>query len=189
MQRKIFLTLVLMLTLCKLHAKDKQPSTQPLSLKIGYTSVEYICQFLPEVKAVASECASFEKQLKNKIEASLAGLQQKVQAFQQGSEAMTEAARNQKKIELQQLQAGFDRLRIESQEKLDNKQADLLKPIYDKVVSAISKVAKEHGYTHVLNASVGGMPVLLYVDEEHHISDRVLKKLGIDVDKAKNAKQ
>jgi outer membrane protein len=189
MQKKIFLTLVLMLTLCQGYAKDKRLSTQPLPVKIGYASMEYIFQFLPEVKAITSEYASFEKQLKNKIAANLAGIQQKLQAFEQGSEAMTEEVRNQKQVELQQLKESFGRLQIESQEKLQNKQINLFEPVYEKINSAISKVVEEDGYTHILNSSVVGMPVLLYVSEEYHISDRVLKKLGIDLDKAKDTKQ
>lgn len=188
MQKRIFLALALMLSLCKLYAKDKRPGTQSPSIKIGYASMEYIFRFLPEVKAIASECASLEKQLRSKVEASLAGYYQKEQAFKQGRDTMTEAVRNQKQLELQQLRGDCERLQLEFQDKLESKHIDLLKPVYEKVSNAIEKVAEEDGYTHILSASVGGMPILLYVSEEHHISDRVLKKLGVDPDKAKNKK-
>ncbi|MCU0318012.1 MAG: OmpH family outer membrane protein [Amoebophilaceae bacterium] len=188
MQKKVLLALALTLSLCKLHAENKRSVTQSPPIKIGYTSVDYIFRFLPEVKTIASECASLEKQLRSKVEASLAGYYQKEKAFKQDRDAMTEAVRNQKQLELQQLRGDCERLQLEFQEKLDSKHIDLLKPVYEKVTNAIQQVAEEDGYTHILNANMGGMPVLLYVSEEHHISDRVLKKLGVYPDKAKGTK-
>ncbi|HAN49662.1 MAG TPA: outer membrane chaperone Skp [Amoebophilaceae bacterium] len=189
MQKKLFLTLALMLSLCKLYAKEKSSHIQPPPLKIGYTSVEYILGFLPETKAIKSEYTSLEKQLKNQLEARVGDFQQKVQAFQQGYEAMTEAVRNQKQLELQKLQGSLEQLQLESQEKLTSKQTNLLKPVYEKITNTIAQVAKENGYTHVLDNNVGGIPILLYADAEHDISDLVLKKLGIDPDKPEGKKK
>lgn len=186
MQKRSFLILVLLLSLFNVYAKEKSTNIpQSPSLKIGYTNVEYILGFLPETKMIASEYASFEKQLANHLEAKIEAFQKQVHAFEQGRESMTEAAKNQKQLELQQLQGSIKQFQLELQEKSDNKQMDLLKPVYDKIMNAIQQVAKENGYTHVLNPNVGNIPVLLYVDEAHNISDWVLRKLGIDPDAAK----
>lgn len=184
MQKKIFLTLALILSLFKLYAKEKSPA----SLKIGYADVEYIIDLLPETKTIKSEFASFEKQLQKQLETRIGEFQQKAEAFQQGQEAMTEAVRNKKTLELQQLQRTLEQLQLEVQEKLASKRINLIKPIYDKIAHATKQVAKRNGYTHVLNASVGGFSVLLYADESDNIADRVLKELGIDLAKAKNKK-
>jgi outer membrane protein len=181
MQKRSFLILVLLLNLFKLQAKEKLPNIpQSPSFKIGYANVEYISGFLPETKMIASEYASFEKQLKSQLEAKIEAFEKQVHAFEQGYKSMTEAVQNQKKLELQQLQGSIEQFQLELREKADNKQSDLLKPIYDKILNAIQQVAKENGYTHVLNFNVGNVPLLLYVDEAHNISDWVLKKLGID---------
>lgn len=188
MQKKMFLTLALILSLFQLYAKGKSPRIQPSSLNIGYTNVEYILGFLPETKAIEAEYTSFESQLKNQLDARVKEFQQKVQGFQQGYEAMTEAVRNKKQLELQQLQGGLEQFQLELQEKLASRHNNLLKPVYEKITKAIEQVAKENGYTHVFNANVGSIPVLLYVDEEHNISDRVLAKLNIDPAKVKSNK-
>jgi|688.fasta_scaffold319263_2 outer membrane protein len=186
MQKRSFLILVLLLSLFKVYAKEKLPNIpQSSPLKIGYTNVEYILGLLPEAKMIASEYASFEKQLNNQLIAKIEAFQKQADAFEQGKEVMTEAARNQKKIELQQLEGSIRQFQLELQEKSDNKRNDLLRPIYDKIINAIQQVAKENGYTHVLNTNVGNMPVLLYADEAHNISDWVLKNLGIDPDATK----
>ena len=185
MQKKMFLTLILTALLFSAEAQEALPPTQPSPLKIGYTNVEYILSFLPETKKIESEYVSFENQLKNQLAAKLEEFQQKVQTVQQGLEAMTEAVRNQKQLELQQLQKNFEQLQLDAQEKLANKHSSLLKPVYEKIQSKIEEVAKENGYTHVFNAKTGGIPVLLYASEEHNISDQVLKKLGVSPDKGK----
>ena len=96
------------------------------------------------------------------------------------NETMTEPARNKKQQELQQQQMRIQQEEMEAQEKLASKHTNLLKPIYEKIQNKIEQVAKENGYTHVFNANVGGMPVLLYAGEEHNISTLVLKKLGVN---------
>jgi outer membrane protein len=54
-----------------------------------------------------------------------------------------------------------------------------MEPVYKKVGKAIEDVAKENGYTFVLNQQIGGLDVILYGDEKNDVSDLVLKKLGV----------
>ena len=185
MKKSLFLTLGLTALLCSVKAQETVAHAQAIPLKIGYTNVEYMLGLLPETKKIESECKSFEKQLRNQFEAQLGEYQQKAQAFEQGYATMTEAVRNQKQKELQQLREDLDQLQLEAQEKLVNKRNSLFMPIYDKITSTIEQVAKENGYTHVFNANTGGIPVLLYVSEEHNISALVLKKLGVSPDEHK----
>ncbi|MDX1629935.1 MAG: OmpH family outer membrane protein, partial [Fulvivirga sp.] len=54
-----------------------------------------------------------------------------------------------------------------------------MEPIYSKVGNTIEAVAKENGYTYILNGNVGGVDVVLYADDKNDVSDLVLKKMGI----------
>lgn len=54
-----------------------------------------------------------------------------------------------------------------------------MQPVYTKVGKAIEDVAKENGYTFILNQQIGGLDVILYGDEKNDVSDLVLKKLGV----------
>ena len=164
------------------------PAPTP-SMKIGYVDLDYVFSFLPEIKKVESECASFEKQLQNQLEAKIREFQQKLQDLQQGYETMDEPVRNQKQQELQELEKNLKRLQLESQEKLMSKRNSLLSPIDAKIRSTIKQIAEENGYIYILNASLGGMPVILYVVEEHNISDLILKKLGVSPEKEKDSKE
>lgn len=83
MKCKLLATLTLILLVFHLNAQDKP-------LKIGYTNVEYILSLLPEAKRIESELKTFEKQLKNQLEAKMANFQEKLEAFQKGHATMTE---------------------------------------------------------------------------------------------------
>ncbi len=189
MKKRSFLILTLTSIWFHLYAQDQALPTQEKPLKIGYTNIEYILGFLPEARGVESECKSFEKQLENQLEAKVGEFQQKVQAFQQGYETMTEAVRNQKQIDLQRSQGNIEQLQLEAQEKLAHKRTSLIQPIYARVQKAIRQVAEENGYTHVFNADIGAMPILLYAGEEYNISHLVLTKLEVNTANPKGKKK
>jgi outer membrane protein len=52
-------------------------------------------------------------------------------------------------------------------------------PVYQKVGKAIEDVAKENGFSLILNNQISGLDVILYGDEKLDVSDLVLKKLGV----------
>ena len=54
-----------------------------------------------------------------------------------------------------------------------------MEPVYKKVGKGIEDVAKENGFTFILNQQIGGLDVILYGDDKMDISDLVLKKLGV----------
>jgi len=173
MRNRILLILTFFSAISYLQAAEKP-------LKVGYVKLDYILESMPETKQVEIDLKAFELQLRNQMQQKLSVLQEKAQAFQQGHATMTDAVKNQKEAELQQLYGEFENLQMESQSSLGNKQAELYKPIYEKVQKTIELVAKENKYTHVLNADTVGLHIVLYGDQEYDISNLVLKKLGID---------
>lgn len=144
--------------------------------KIGFVSTDYVLAQMPEAKQIQSELQAYEKQLSNKIQATIQGYQQQLQAYQQGAATMTEEARKAKEEELTKLQQQIQQDQQEAQQNLQKKQGELVQPALTKIQEAINKVAKANQYTHVLSPEV-----VLYVEneEEANLSDRVLKEMGI----------
>ena len=186
MQKILSLTLALMLGVSHLSAKEKSNTAQQLPLKIGYVNLGYIVEALPETKSIVSECTILRKQLKKQIEIKVEDYNKKIQAFRKDYQTMDETTRNQKVSEFQQLEESLGRLELELQEKVENKRNSLLQPVYGKIQNAIAQIAQENGYTYVLCNNIGSMPILVYGDETHNISNRVLRKLGVDPDKAED---
>ena len=79
------------------------------------------------------------------------------------------AAKHQEIVDLQQQRFGVGG-------DLDRKRAELLKPVQDRVYSAIERVANEKGYAFVFDRS-GNSPVL-YANAKYDITSLVLEMLG-----------
>lgn len=148
--------------------------------KIGYADWEYIMGQLPAVKAIEAELKTHNAQLENQLKAKYEDIQAKYKAYQNMPANTPDPIKADKERELTSLQENFQKFQQEAQTSLQKKSAELYDPIYKKIGAATEEVAKENGYSFIMNPRlVNGGDVLLYVDEKFNISDLVLKKLGI----------
>ena len=149
-------------------------------LKIGYTNVEYILTFLPETKQVQSEVSAYGTQLQNQLQSKITDFQSKADVFQKSAATMTDLIRADKQEELQNLQASIQKFQTEAQTSIAQREADLFKPLFEKISNAIIVVSERENFTHVFSAGVPGVDVLLYAKPTDDISNLVLAELGID---------
>ncbi len=167
------LLLVLALTFTGLAAQAQS------TMKIGYADVDYILSQMPEAKQVESELQTHNTQLQNQLQAKYQEYQQKLQSYQQSAASMVDAIRQEKETELAQLEQRIQKFQQDAQTSIQKKSSALMEPLYAKVGNTIETVAKENGYTYILNGNVGGVDVVLYADAKNDVSDLVLKKMGI----------
>jgi outer membrane protein len=80
-------------------------------------------------------------------------LQSKSQAYQAARATMTDAVRGAKESELNDLNKRLQDYSNDAKQKVDAKRDELGKPIIDKARAAVAQVAKEKGYTYVINSS------------------------------------
>jgi outer membrane protein len=158
-----------------------QAQTQTASTKIGYADVDYIFGQMPDAKRIDAELKSLQTQLKNQIDSKVQEFQKKLADYNEAvkGNSMPDAVRANTERELQQLQQNIEKLQQDAQTNLQSKQVQLMQPVYEKVGNTIEVVAKENGYSLILNTIVGGIDVVLYGDKTNDVSDLVLKKLGI----------
>ena len=152
---------------------------QTASTKIGYADIDYIIGQLPESKAIEAELKSTQTQLKNQIDAKYAEFQKKLADYNANLNTMLDAVRQNTERELTQMQQNIEKLQADAQTTIQTKQTQLLDPVYKKVGKGIEDVAKENGFTFILNQQIQGLDVILYGDEKMDVSDLVLKKLGV----------
>ena len=171
--KKIILSLFIIINISsfKLVSQD---------LKIGYTNVEYILTFLPETKQVQSEVSAYGTQLQNQLQSKITDFQSKADVFQKSAATMTDLIRADKQEELQNLQASIQKFQTEAQTSIAQREADLFKPLFEKISNAINVVSERENFTHVFSAGVPGVDVLLYAKPTDDISNLVLAELGID---------
>lgn len=148
---------------------------QAQALKIGYTNTDYILSRLPETKQIESDLKTHRNQLGAQLKSKQEEFERKYQSFIDGQATMTDVVKNDVQTELQALQESIQKFAAEAEKSMQNKQVQLLAPVYEKIDGGIKEVAKEHGYSHVFSQGV-----LLYATEEFDISDLVLTKLGVE---------
>src|SRR5687767_4193088 len=156
-----------------------QAQTPTASSKIGFADVDYIFSQMPEAKQIDTELKSTQTQLKTQIDSKTQEFQKKLADYQANAGTMLDAVRVNTERELQQLQQNLEKLQQDAQTSIQNKHNQLMEPVFKKVGKAIEETAKENGYSFILSQQIGGLDVILYGDENHDISDLVLKKLGV----------
>ena len=170
---KLPLMLIGLMAAISLHAQTLSEQ------KIGHADWEYIFSQLPAYKTIESELKSYEAQLQNQVKAKTEEFNIKYKAYLELPANTPEAIRKDKESELAYLQENLQRFHQDAQASIQKKQNELIAPDFAKVGNASQEVAKENGFTYILNPRMlGGGDLLLFTDEKYNISDLVLKKLG-----------
>lgn len=146
--------------------------------QFGYINSQEIISLMPEVQEANSNLETYSTQLQKRAEQMYKALETKAATLQQKKES-GDISPKQMEVELATLQQEEQKLaefQSQSQGQIQNKQAELLQPILEKVQKAIDEVADEKGYQMVFDASQG---VILYADDNTDISAQVKAKLGL----------
>ncbi len=120
--------------------------------KIGYISVENVLSLMPEVSKFDSILSRYQADSINPQYASLIQTYQyKDSMYKDTLKPPPPAVKKQLEEELPQLINTIQNWQQIVNQAMEAKQNELLAPLYRKIYEAIRAVAKEKGYTHVLN--------------------------------------
>jgi len=145
--------------------------------KIGHINSNDLLSAMPERTAVQKDLEEYAGQLKVTLDAMRKEYETKVGEFQAKQEVMTDVIKDNKIKEITDLEKRIGEFQQTAEADLQKKEQALLQPIIDKAKTAIDDVAKENGYTYILDSSVG---VVLYSVEGDDILPKVKTKLGIN---------
>lgn len=145
--------------------------------KIGHINSNDLLSAMPERNDIQKELEDHANQLRATLEAMRKEYETKVAEFQTKQDVMTDVIKKSKVKEITDLEARITEFQQTAEADLQKKEQDLLTPVIDKAKEAINTVAKENGYTYILDTSVGA--VLFSVDSDD-ILPAVKKKLGIE---------
>ena len=147
-----------------------------IAQKVGYLDAQTILLDMPGTKLAKSKLETLGKQLEKDIVAKEERLQKKLLDAQQKQErgelspAQIQALEQELGKEGQELQQA----RTKAQQDLLAKENELMAPELEKLKKAIEDVAKEGGYSYVLDAAA-----LLFAEEGQDLSAKVKAKLGM----------
>ena len=145
--------------------------------KIGHINSNDLLSAMPERTEVQKDLEEYAGQLKVTLDAMRKEYETKVGEFQAKQDVMTDIIKETKIREITDLEKRITEFQQTAEADLQKKEQTLLQPIIDKAKTAINDVAKENGYTYVLDSSVG---VVLYSVEGDDILPKVKTKLGIE---------
>ena len=142
--------------------------------KIGYINTEELIGSMPEAEKANSELQEYQAALQQQYQSYYAELNELDSLFARDSAKMNKATKDLKRNDMIALYQKVQGWQQTSQQKMGEKQQELLGPIQKKAIENIKLVAKENGYAYILEAGT-----LLVSPPADDILPLVKKKLGI----------
>jgi outer membrane protein len=122
-------------------------------VKIGYVAMDQVVPLLPEYKTAQTVVNTFQQGWIDQINKLGTEYQNKAKEYETKRTTMTDAARTVAESELSDLQKRANEMQTKAQQEVSAKGEEQMIPLINKVKTAINAVAKEKGYTYVLNTS------------------------------------
>ncbi|MGC8803528.1 MAG: OmpH family outer membrane protein [Bacteroidales bacterium] len=146
-------------------------------LKIGHINTQELLQAMPETDSAQLKLEKMQKELQSQLEVMQVELNNKYQDYLSKRDSYSELVRQTKEDELQNIQQRIQQFAQNADQDLQKKRSELYKPILDKANKAIEEVAKENGFTYILDLSSG--VVLFHSDSSLDILPLVKAKLKL----------
>ncbi|MCE4564157.1 OmpH family outer membrane protein [Maribellus sp. CM-23] len=149
------------------------------TLKFGHIDLQGLIQVMPERTAAEEEFNKFQAELEEILGDMQNQLQTKYAEFEQLGADASEIKKNAKVAEVQDIQQRIQNYQVTAQQQLQQKQGELLQPVFDKAEKAIEEVAKEKGLIYVFDAGVANRTILYKSNQSLDLLPLVKAKLGI----------
>lgn len=169
--KRICITIVVIIGLTALATKSSAQST----LKIGHLNVNEVIESLPERDSAVVVLEKETNEYKAVFEEMQVEYNNLVEDYQKKVGSYSDLMRQTKEADLVDKQkriADFEQMATST---LQQRNQELIQPIYDKVMKAIGSVANEQSYTYILDLSRGG--VVFMSKDSNDVTQLVLARL------------
>lgn len=155
------------------------PATDNVAIgkeKIGYLNSALLLEADPEAKAIEKKLETLFKGKEAELENLGKSAQNKMQSYQENAHLLNETERKSREEELIGLDQQLQKMQYDASNEMERKRQELLAPVLKKMDKAVKQVAKENGYTYVLDPSAGG---IVFADTTRDLLPLVKAKLGL----------
>ncbi|MEJ5302007.1 MAG: OmpH family outer membrane protein [Bacteroidales bacterium] len=155
--------------------------------KFAYVDSEYILQNIPEYNDALAQIDELSVQWQQELEAKFSAIDKMYKDYQSESVLLPEEMKRKREdaiIKAEKDAKELQKKRFGKDGDLFKKRQELVKPIQDKVYSAIEAVAKARNLAMVFDKA-GGVTVM-WADAKYDISDDVLEEMGYSFNTRKN---
>lgn len=150
------------------------------SQKYAYIDSEYILSNMPDYEEAQAELDRIAIEWQNEIEAQFRSIDSMYKKYQVEAITLPEKMKKSREdaiIAAEQAVKNLQKKRFGKDGDLQKKREELVKPIQDRVFTAINDYAKDRGYAFVFD--VAGDMTIVYADPKWDINEAVMQKLGI----------
>ncbi|RQO30127.1 hypothetical protein DBR32_11105 [Taibaiella sp. KBW10] len=141
--------------------------------KIGYVNANELLATMPEMVKANKDLEAYAKTFEDTYKTMGTELQTKFEAYNKTGKTLTDAVREAKESEIAALQKRVSEYEQSSQDKIEAKRNELVKPVLDKAQKAIKEYAAANGYDYILNAES-----VLFAKDSDNVTPQLKTKLG-----------
>lgn len=156
-------------------AADTAAPAPAAAFKLGYVDVQ---KAVGNLEAGKSAKAALEKEFNAKkaaLEKQQGDLQKEVEQFEKKAAILNDAAKEQKRQELQKKYMEFQKGYGESQMELQKREREVFKPVLDELRAVIESFGKEKGFTLIVEKNDGAV---LYAASGEDLTDAVVERFN-----------
>jgi outer membrane protein len=147
--------------------------------KVGTIDSDYVLSKMPGMAQAEDSLKVYREKLESQLAEKAAKYQEVFKAAEAVFDSLSDEAKLAKQEELATLENDVNNFRRNGSQLIELKQDQLLRPLYQKIGETVSTVAKQLGYTQILNISNNNS--IAYINPEFDISQKVLVMMGISV--------
>jgi len=145
--------------------------------KFGHINSAELLNEMPDIKSADAELQTYQSQLENQLKTMTEDYQKKVQDYYAKEALLADAVKQSKAQEISDLELRIQEFQMSAQQSMEQKKEELYNPILEKAENAIKAIAKEKGYSYVLDTSPGSG--VLYAIDSEDMMGIVKGKLGL----------
>lgn len=120
--------------------------------KVAHVDTQEVMSKYPAMLDAQKQFEQVSKTYQKELEDMVAALQKKAQGYDAEAESQDDATNEARMKEINGMEKSIRDYQTDASKQLEEKQKQMLAPIYDKVKAAISKVGKAKGFQYVLDA-------------------------------------
>lgn len=147
----------------------------------AFIDSDYILKNVPEYTEAKEKLDKITERWTKEIEDRYAVVKTKKDNYQREEVLLPKEEKEKRKQEIEKLEKEaieLQTMHFGSNGDYFQKRQELIKPIQDRIFTAMKKLAKKEGYSFVFDKA--NQSNLIYADKEYDISDDVLEEMGIN---------
>lgn len=148
--------------------------------KYACVNTDYILRSMPEYTQALNKVNRYIEEWQQELSNKQQEIDELRQQYQQEAYLLPDNLKQRRQDEIHNKETELrtlQRQRFGAGGDLEQKRAEMLKPVQDRIYNAIERVAREKSYAFVLDKAQSA--TVIYVSEKYDISNQVLELMGI----------